>query len=132
MSHWTQYLAFDVVGELAFGEPLGQLRTESDNLAMAKNVHLLFYLASNMGHYWGQMGWFRHPLIARLQQVLGMPDPMSEPIKWTVGRILDRQQNDKEGVHDREDMLAHFLKMKRADGQSADLQEVLAEGMNLV
>lgn len=132
MSKWAQYLAFDVVGELAFGEPLGQLETESDNLAMAKNVHQLFFFAANMGHYWGQMDWFRHPLIVKLKQALGVPDPMAVPLNWTLQRICERRENGKDGTHTRDDMLAHFINMKKADGTSAELKEILAEGMNLV
>ncbi|USW56079.1 Putative cytochrome P450 [Septoria linicola] len=132
MFHWTQYLAFDVAGELGFVQTLGQLETESDTLDMSAKIHMIFYLTTNMGHYLGQMLWFTHPLIRRINQVLGIPDPMVAVRSWTTKQITDRQAKNEAGVQSREDMLAHFVRMKNEAGKPADVNEILLEGMNMI
>ena len=50
---YTSMFAFDVVGELAYGEQLGLLADDEDKMGFMKLIFNGFYLMSNMGNFWG-------------------------------------------------------------------------------
>jgi hypothetical protein len=55
-------LAFDVVGELAYGEPMGHLEKEEDVMNLRKIIFDGFFIMGNLGHVRGQMFWVDNPL----------------------------------------------------------------------
>ncbi|KAK5313971.1 hypothetical protein LTR70_007339 [Exophiala xenobiotica] len=58
-SLWTSALAFDVVGELAFGTSFGMLDSESDVMGLCENTSQILATMANLGHYPGQAGAVR-------------------------------------------------------------------------
>ena len=40
--HWFNYLAFDVIGDLAFGEPFGMLKKGRDEAEVAKGGKITY------------------------------------------------------------------------------------------
>lgn len=130
MSKWTNNLAFDVVGTLAYGEALGMLETESDVMGLQSMIHQGFYIMANLGHYWLQTKIIMNPLVERIRAAFDLPDPFGGFRQWTRERITLRRQ--AESKVEREDMLNHFIRMKTADGGPVDDNAVLVEAMNIV
>jgi hypothetical protein len=128
---YTSMFAFDVVGELAYGEQLGLLENDEDKMGLMKMIFDGFYLMSNMGNFWGQMEWFNSDVT---QTVMGffvdpsVANPFQSFRDWTTKRILDRQENPSE----RKDMLNHFLNMRTAEGTPVSLAEVHIEASNIM
>ncbi|KAH8887949.1 cytochrome P450 [Thozetella sp. PMI_491] len=60
MSEWTHMLAFDIVGELTFGQKLGQMETESDIDDIRKINTYDIYWTGNFGHFWLQSRWLHN------------------------------------------------------------------------
>lgn len=130
MAKSTNHLAFDIVGTLGYGAPLGMLETESDVMALQENIHQGFWLLSNTGHYWGQARWLTNPTTQKIMEILGVPNFFAMFDKWTAEKLEARRKS--EGKEEREDMLSHFLKIKAADGGPAHDKEVLMEALNLM
>ncbi|KAF2169488.1 hypothetical protein M409DRAFT_20702 [Zasmidium cellare ATCC 36951] len=130
MAKWAGYLAFDTVGSLGYGAPLGMLETESDVMALQENIHQGFTLMSNMGHYWGQARWLTNPYTMKMMEILGVPNFFDMFDKWTMKKLEARKQS--ENKEERLDMLSHFLKMKAPDGGPADDKDVLMEALNVI
>lgn len=130
MAKWTGYLAFDIVGTLGYGAPLGMLETESDVMALQENIHQGFWLMSNMGHYWGQARWLSSPISQKIFESLGVENFFAMFDKWTAEKLAARRKSENES--EREDMLSHFLNMKAVDGSPAEDKEILVEALNLV
>ncbi|KAK4493587.1 hypothetical protein PRZ48_015254 [Zasmidium cellare] len=130
MAKWAGYLAFDIIGTLGYGAPLGMLETESDVMALQENIHQGFKLMSNMGHYWGQARWLTNPTTQKVLEILGVPNFFAMFDKWTADRLEVRRKS--EGKEEREDMLSHFMKIKAPDGGPADDKDVLMEALNLI
>lgn len=106
MSDWTNALAFDIVGELAYGRALGQLETETDHMGIRENIGTGFYFASNMGHWLGDSIWVKHPLVGRISAALGLPNPFGEFNAWVATQVSERQTS--EGKAEREVCLEVF------------------------
>ncbi|KAI1609118.1 cytochrome P450 [Exophiala viscosa] len=140
LAKWTNAFAFDVVGQLGFGAPLGHVKTESDVMNLRRIIFDMFYMSAGMGHYywgikgyyWGQMKIFTNKFTTSLLELLGQKNDIVEFNVWGVARVKSRMDAEKRGEKGRPDMLAHFLNMKRADGSPAKFNEVLAEALNLV
>ncbi|TKX19161.1 cytochrome P450 monooxygenase-like protein 48 [Elsinoe australis] len=130
MSDWTNAFAFDVVGELAYGEQLGHLRTETDVHNVRKNIYKGFQLMASVGHLPGQSRPFNNPFMTRLRGLFGGPDPFASFQEWTIAKLKARM-NDP-GSTPREDMLWHFNNMRKADGEPAEFGEVLIEALNII
>ncbi|KAF4550341.1 Cytochrome P450-like protein 23 [Elsinoe fawcettii] len=134
MADWTNAFAFDVVGELSYGGPLGHLETETDVGGLRKNILNLFMLSTCMGHYWGQMTLFTNAVTQTTLRLLGQKDPLEAFRKWSISMVqprYDALQKGRSGP-DRHDMLEHFLNMKGIDGGRARFDEVLGEALNLI
>jgi len=140
LSEWTSALAFDVVGQLGFGESLGHLEAEDDVMGLRKTIFDGFNMQSCMGYYylgfngyyWGQMRIFTNKVTMALMKMLGQKRPLEDFAPWGLERIQARLESNARGEMGRDDMLAHFLRMKRADGSPALLNEILVEALMLV
>lgn len=130
MSTWTNAFAFDVVGELAYGEAFGHLQTETDVMDIRKGILTVFKLSANMGHYWGQGRLINNAFTGLISQTLGLPNPFVGFQNWSDEKVKERREGKTE-AH-RQDMLQHFIHMKAADGNPASQGEVLIEAMNIV
>lgn len=130
MSDFTNALAFDVVGELAYGEPMGHIETESDVMDLRKTIFNGFFLMGNVGHAWGQAIWVKNPITKLLQRLMLKDQSFDLFQRWSMTKVKDRL-NSLENVK-RNDMLTHFVSMKAADGGPASFGEILIEAMNIV
>jgi cytochrome P450 len=128
---YTSMFAFDVVGELAYGEHLGLLANDEDKMGLMRMIFNGFYLMSNMGNFWGQMKWFNNVVTKTVMGMFLKPedaDPFKPFQDWTAERIHNRQKHPSE----RKDMLNHFLDMKTAEGGPVGFGEVNIEAQNIM
>lgn len=130
MANWTNAFAFDVVGELAYGQQLGQLETETDVNDLRKTIFNGFYLLSNLGHYPGQNRVVMHPFVTKVAKLFGHPPAFGTFQTWTAKKVEQRMGTLES--NDREDLLAHFCRMKDRNGNPATFPEVLIEAMNIM
>lgn len=130
MSDWTNALAFDVVGELAYGSKLGHLETETDVMGLRKGIYDGFFIMANFGHFPGQAQLVNNKLINSLTEFSGKPNAFLKFQKWSMGKVQSRMENASSS--EREDMLAHFIRMKNDKGEPASFPEVLIEAMNIM
>ncbi|KAF3387027.1 Cytochrome P450 momooxygenase [Penicillium rolfsii] len=130
MSEWTNAVAYDVVGELAFGEQLGHLRTETDVMGIRQAILDGFFMMANLGHYWSQGKFLSHPIVAKWMARLGMPNAFLDFRLWTLNKVRERRESPL--ATERHDMLRHFLAMKDVNSNPASDGEVLIEAMNIV
>lgn len=130
MSEWTNAVAYDVVGELAYGEQLGHLETETDVMGVRKAIFDGFFMMGTLGHfkYLGRGQTLNRPSVGKITKLLGIPNAFANFRQWSVERVNDRRKNPVA----RHDMLNHFLQMKAKDGSPASDGEVLIEAMNIV
>jgi cytochrome P450 len=132
MSEWTNAFAYDVVGEIAYGERFGHLESEKDVMGLRQAIFDRFYLMANMGHVWGQMSFFDNPVTGAFVKWLGLVNtsPYAKFQSWTNEKVLARREG-KTG-NSRKDMLNHFLNMKQRNGEPASHSEVMMEALNIV
>ncbi|KAL4802468.1 cytochrome P450 [Aspergillus unguis] len=132
ISEWTQALVFDVVGELAYGEQLGHLRAGAADVADVRvSIASSFWIAANLGHFWGQTRLIFDPVLGKIMKSLGVSNGVVDFIDWTKERIANRKANPDKV--ERSDMLAYFLSMKGLDGSGeASSAEILVEALNIV
>lgn len=131
MDEWTGAFAFDVVGTLGYGAPLGQLEAEADVMDIRSNVLDIFFWSICMGHYWGQMKLLQNRVTQTIFVLLGKRNGMQEFRNWSTERVKYRY-HEKDNSTEHTDMLAHFINMKSPNGAPASIGEVLAEALNLV
>lgn len=128
---YTSMFAFDVVGELAYGEQLGLLADDQDKMGLMKMIFNGFYLMSNRGNFWGQMKWFNSAVTQSIMGLIMKPEDIN-PFKpfqeWTAQRIRERQSHPSE----RKDMLNHFMDMKTAEGEPVGFGEISIEAQNIM
>jgi len=129
MAIWTNAFAFDVVGELGYGQKLGHLETETDVGALRKGIFGVFKLLSNLGHFPGQM-WIINGPMTWISAPSGRQDPLATFRLWSSEKVQHRI--DTRATSKREDMLSHFMDLKKADGSPVSFEEVLIEAMNLM
>ncbi|PVH83865.1 cytochrome P450 [Cadophora sp. DSE1049] len=130
MAMWTNAFAYDVVGELAYGEEFGHLRTESDVGKVRQTLCEAFFLIANLGHTPGQMGLLDNKLTAKITHLLRIDDPSSRFKQWNKKKVLPRWEG--KGPQGRADMLSHFLKMKTENGSPVDFEEVIQESLTIM
>ncbi|GAA5992291.1 hypothetical protein JCM11641_001164 [Rhodosporidiobolus odoratus] len=133
---WFNALAFDIIGDLAFGAPFGMLeRDGADIVAITRDDGTVFHAAAvqilnERGEYSATLGclppwvrpymktidpWFARGL-ASVQNLTGIART----------RVNDRLQN---GAGDRKDILSHLQNGKDADGQPMGVPELTAEAL---
>jgi cytochrome P450 len=130
MSEWTNAVAYDIVGELAYGEQLGHLRTETDVMGLRQAILDGFYVMANFGHLGGLGRLLNTKAVAKLTSALGVRNAFGDFRQWSVDKVRARRERPSEG--ERHDMLHHFLKMKDINGDPASDGEVLIEAMNIM
>ncbi|KAJ5382246.1 hypothetical protein N7517_000157 [Penicillium concentricum] len=130
MSEWTNMLAFDVVGELAYGSPLGQLESGTDTLNIRSSIYQYFQWGSNLGHFPGQISLLQNPFASSIRRFLGLADGPVHFQRWSSEQVRKRQEG--KNISERKDMLYHFINMKGPDGAPASHGEILMETLNIV
>ncbi|KAL3474767.1 cytochrome P450 [Aspergillus californicus] len=124
MANWTNAFAFDVIGELGYGEAFGHMETESDVLNLRATVLQGFKTFSIIGYLWGQWRLVLNPVVSTFG-----PSPQTQFSDYTVGRLQARKSDPKQR---RPDLLQHWLQMKRQDGTPAHDDEVVTEMFSII
>lgn len=130
MSEWTNMLAFDVVGELAYGSSLGQLESGTDTLDIRKSIYQYFQWASNLGHFPGQVNLLNNDFASFTRKLLGLADGPAHFQTWSSEQVRKRQE--ERNASKRQDMLYHFINMKDTSGNPVSHGEILIEALNIV
>ncbi|KAF2228074.1 cytochrome P450 [Elsinoe ampelina] len=125
IASWTNALAFDVVGELAYGQELGHIRTGTDVHGLRNTIYGAFVWLSSNGDNTLAKWLLNQKKLAKI-----MPNPFGSFLTWSTD-VVTARMTGKDNV-ERDDMLNHFCRMKTADGKAASLDDVLIEAMNLV
>ncbi|CZR65555.1 uncharacterized protein PAC_15455 [Phialocephala subalpina] len=116
MSQWTQYFAFDAVGELAFGKAFGFIENQCDFNGLLESVYV--YMTST-----ASFGFMPSKLILENGNLFGGLIPFEKIV---------REKLTLSGEPDRSDLLRHFQSAKNADGTPMSPQDVFGESMNVV
>ncbi|CAD6575381.1 MAG: hypothetical protein CYPHOPRED_005688 [Cyphobasidiales sp. Tagirdzhanova-0007] len=132
---WLNFLAFDVIGDLAFGAPFGMVEKEVDVATIEKEDGSRIYvpavsILNERGEYSNCLGvmqpWLRpyarfiDPWFARghasVQNLAGM----------ARARVTERLET---GVGDRKDLLARLQEARDENGDVMDTDELTAEAL---
>ncbi|KAF4784113.1 hypothetical protein HER10_EVM0004325 [Colletotrichum scovillei] len=130
MAVWTNAFAFDVVGELGYGSQFGHLQEEKDVGELRKTIFNVFKLLSSVGHL---PRWLWLVTSRGAQMITGFfnaDQPLVAFRNWSAMKVQKRLDNPE--MTGREDLLAHFCRMKDLEGKPASFLEILVEAMNLV
>ncbi|KAK5199224.1 hypothetical protein LTR92_001698 [Exophiala xenobiotica] len=134
--HWFNYLAFDIIGDLAFGAPFGMLEREKDYAEIRLSPDAppssapAIEVLNRRGEVSGTLGclpqlkpWAKH-----------MPDPFFskgvEAVENLAGIAIARVKQRLDNPNtDRVDLLARLMEGKDAKGESLDREELTAEAL---
>ncbi|VUC37794.1 unnamed protein product [Clonostachys rosea] len=132
LHHWSSYFAFDVVGKIGIGAPIGFLENGGDIKDIIKSIHNGFYHLSNLGYIPGQQAWVNNPVTQFMFKLLrGKGSSFSTFNEWSLKQVVDRL-NEPKDVDRKRDILDYFIEMKEPNGDKATLPSVLIEIGNLI
>jgi cytochrome P450 len=133
---WANFFAFDVVGQLGLGGPLGFVQRGEDVDNIMKSTHSFFYLQAGMGYIPGQMWWFENPVSRALLKWFGPSSTQGANtfFSWLFEQVSNRMAEGDAGDPKQRtrDMLDYFISMRDPDGSTVQLPGVLIEGGNLI
>ncbi len=134
--HWFNYLAFDIIGDLAFGAPFGMLEREKDYAEIRLSPDAppssapAIEVLNRRGEVSGTLGclpqlkpWAKH-----------MPDPFFskgvEAVENLAGIAIARVKQRLDNPNtDRVDLLARLMEGKDAKGEKLGREELTAEAL---
>ncbi|KAK4054435.1 hypothetical protein OIV83_000929 [Microbotryomycetes sp. JL201] len=133
---WFNALAFDIIGDLAFGKPFGMLeRDAADVVAIAQEDGSVIYapavkILNERGEYSSTMGslpvWIR-PYMRYIDAWYARGFKSVNDLAGIARhRVAERL---KEGSGDRKDILAHLLAAKDGEGKPMPRSELTAEAL---
>lgn len=134
--HWFNYLAFDIIGDLAFGQPFGMLEREKDFAEIRKSpdapptVAPAIEVLNRRGEVSGTLGCL--PQLKPWAKYL--PDPFFsqgvEAVENLAGIAIARVKQRLENPNtDRVDLLARLMEGKDAKGEKLGREELTAEAL---
>jgi len=97
-------------------------------MGLRKGIYDGFFVMANLSHFPGPAQLVNNKVINSLTGFLGKPNPFIRFQNWSMGKIQSRMENTNSS--EREDMLAHFIRMKNDKGDQASFPVVLIEAMN--
>ncbi|KAL2432176.1 Benzoate 4-monooxygenase bphA [Exophiala dermatitidis] len=134
--HWFNYLAFDIIGDLAFGQPFGMLEHERDFAEIRKSPDAppttapAIEVLNRRGEVSGTLGCL--PQLKPYAKHL--PDPFFsqgvEAVENLAGIAIARVKQRLENPNtDRVDLLARLMEGKDAKGNKLGREELTAEAL---
>ena len=133
--NWFNYLAFDIIGDLAFGAPFGMLEHERDIAEIQKvpggpiSSAPAIEVLNRRGEVSGTLGCF--PQLKPYAKYL--PDPFFskgvEAVENLAGIAIARVQARLDNPSDRVDLLARLMEGKDANGEKLGRSELTAEAL---
>ena len=135
---WMQWYAFDVIGEITYGQAVGFLETASDvNNIIEETRDFLAYLQA-----FGQIEWadgllVKNPVLLWLNRrgyFNGRPNPA---VPFALKRQLERLEDGEEGKQDvkdvdRVDLLDKFFQARNDHPETIKDHDILGLGLSMV
>ncbi|KAM5353477.1 hypothetical protein ACJ41O_000127 [Fusarium nematophilum] len=133
MHDWASYFAFDVVGKIALGSPIGFVEKGYDVMGVIRSIHAGFYQMASLGYVPGQMIWINNFITQQLLKFMsrGKPNSFDKFRAWNFEQLQNRL-NEPEGSARTPDLLDHFIAMREKDGSKATVGSVLIETGNII
>ncbi|KAH7137049.1 cytochrome P450 [Dactylonectria estremocensis] len=133
MHDWASYFAFDVVGKIALGSPIGFVREATDIMNIIQSIHAGFYQMANLGYVPGQMKWINNFITQLILKFMsrGEPNSFGDFQAWNFQQVQNRL-NEPEGSDRTPDLLDHFIAMREPDGSKATIASVMIETGNII
>ncbi|KAK9774578.1 putative Cytochrome P450 [Seiridium cardinale] len=130
---WTSFFAFDVVGTLGLGEPIGFVHQARDIDGIIRTICHNFWRAANMGNIPGQLIWINNPITQFIASIVsrGKHESFAKFQNWMFSHVATRLA-EPVGVERDKDLLDHFISMKERDGSSATPGSAMIEIGNLI
>lgn len=131
LDFWVTGFAYDVVGELGFGESFKFMECGKDREGIMDSVLMGFIKMGSMGHIPGQMAWYNNSIAKSLSKLSGK-DSVNAYGRFITGidkRILDRRAR---GNAERRDMLQYFFEGKTDKGEPLPHGDILSECRNVI
>lgn len=135
--HWFNFLAFDVISDLAFGKPFGMLEKGADiaETRQSPDDPVKYVPAIEMVNRRGEVSNAIGYYIAMKPWAKYLPDPFfssgMESIKLLYGiagaSVAARLKAQSEGKVDRDDLLARLIAGKDENGQPLSFGELTSE-----
>jgi len=133
--HWFNYLAFDIIGDLAFGAPFGMLEQGQDLAEMRETPDSppqyvpAIEVLNRRGEVSNTLGCM--PELKPYAKYL--PDPFFtkgiEAVQKLAGIAIARVRERLDNPSDRKDLLARLMEGKDASGEPLGRQELTAEAL---
>jgi len=131
--HWFNYLAFDIIGDLAFGAPFGMLKKGRDEAEVSINGKITYAPAievlNRRGEVSGTIGVF--PSMKPYAKYL--PDPFfnkgMKAIENLAGIAIARVNVRLEKPSNRVDLLARLMEGRDENGNKLGREELTAEAL---
>ncbi|KAF2748279.1 flavonoid 3',5'-hydroxylase [Sporormia fimetaria CBS 119925] len=126
---WAVYMAYDIISEIGFGEPIGFVRSGSDVDGLIQGFHdglLPFGLMARLWPFtnWAKRTWFGEKyLVAKPEDNSGIGMLM----RFRDKLIVQRQKDIKDGKVTRIDLLQTFLDARDDEGKPLEMDYVKAE-----
>ena len=132
---WLNYLAFDIIGDLAFGTPFGMVEREADLAAIEQLDGTIIHvpaveILNERGEYSNCLGvmqpWLR-PYIKYIDPWFARG---AAAVKNLAGMARARvNERLKSGAGDRKDLLARLQEARDDNGQPMGIDELTAEAL---
>lgn len=132
---WFNYLAFDIIGDLAFGAPFGMLANEKDFAEIRESPNAppkqapAIQVLNRRGEVSGTLGCL--PQLKPYAKYL--PDPFFsqgiEAVQNLAGIAIARVKQRLDNPSDRVDLLARLMQGKDAKGEPLGNEELTAEAL---
>ncbi|KAF2460154.1 cytochrome P450 3A3 [Lineolata rhizophorae] len=137
--HWFNYLAFDIIGDLAFGAPFGMLEKGRDEAAVQMTpdaeptVAPAIEVLNRRGEVSGTIGCL--PALKPYAKYL--PDPffrdgiaaVENLAGIATARVSQRLSGQQQGAQDRVDLLARLMEGRDDKGETLGRAELTAEAL---
>lgn len=131
--HWFNYLAFDVIGDLAFGEPFGMLKKGRDEAEVAKGGKITYAPAIEVLNRRGEVSGTVGILPSIKPYAKYFPDPFfsqgMKAIENLAGIAIARVNARLEKPSDRVDLLARLMEGRDEHGNKLGREELTAEAL---
>ena len=135
--HWFNYLAFDIIGDLAFGAPFGMLEKGKDEaeVRMSPDAPTKTAPAIEVLNRRGEVSAAIGCLPALKPYAKNFPDPFFskgiEAVENLAGIAIARVKERIDNAHqiDRVDLLARLMEGKDANGEKMGREELTAEAL---
>jgi len=131
---WFNYLAFDIIGDLAFGERLGMIERGADIAGVEKEGKVLYLPAIQILNDRGEFSATQGSLPAGLRPFMKYIDPWfsrGDTSTKNLTGIAVNQVNIRlsQTGHSRKDLLAQLQTGRDADGNPMGKEELIAEAL---